>query len=149
MRRFGAHVLYRNSWGDAIYAVIDDPVIGARCALEIQAAMRKAKLARYGFAVRPELRLGAHFGPLYDGYDPVCEEKTFFGGHATIAARLEPVTPPGQVYVSEAMAAALVLAAHRRFSCDYVGQLPSAKGFGLMRMYLLNRLSMRENGERH
>jgi hypothetical protein len=139
LRRFGDHVLYRNSWGDAIYVVMDDPVVGAECALAVQAAIARADLARFGFAVRPELRLAAHFGPLYDGYDPICQEKTFYGAHATIAARLEPVAPPGHVYVSEAMAAALALSAHRQFTCDYVGQMPAAKGFGLMPMYLLNR----------
>jgi class 3 adenylate cyclase len=142
LRRFGSHVLYRNSWGDAIYVVMDDPAIGAECALAVQAAIGGADLARFGFAVRPELRLAAHFGPLYDGYDPICQEKTFYGAHATIAARLEPVAVPGQVYVSEAMAAALALSAHRQFRCDYVGQMPAAKGFGLMRMYLLNRTTI-------
>ena len=41
LKRFGDHVLYRNSWGDAIYVVIDDPVIAANCTLAIQEALKK------------------------------------------------------------------------------------------------------------
>jgi class 3 adenylate cyclase len=51
------------------------------------------------------------------------------------AARLEPITPPGQVYASEAFAA---LAAAQRtpdFTCDYVGQTPMAKAYGTLPAY--------------
>ena len=50
-------------------------------------------------------------------------------------ARIEPVTPPGAVYVTEPFAAALVLAGSDRFTCDYVGHMPLAKDYGRLRMY--------------
>ena len=33
---FGSHVEFRNSWGDALYAVIDEPRIAARIAIALQ-----------------------------------------------------------------------------------------------------------------
>ena len=45
-------------------------------------------------------------------------------------ARIEPITPPGEVYVSEPFAAGLVLADRRDLTCDYVGHMPMAKGYG-------------------
>ena len=48
------------------------------------------------------------------------------------------MTPPGEVYVTEAFAARLALGA-RDFACDYVGQVPAAKGWGTMRMHHLRR----------
>jgi class 3 adenylate cyclase len=53
------------------------------------------------------------------------------------AARIEPVTPPGQVYVSEAFAAAAAARGVQVFTCDYVGRLPLAKGYGDYPLYHL------------
>jgi hypothetical protein len=44
------------------------------------------------------------------------------------------------VYVSEPFAAALVLADRRNLTCDYVGHMPMAKGYGRLRMYRLRRI---------
>ena len=137
LRRFRRHILYRNSWGDAIYIVMDDPVFAANCCLAIQEAISKLGLSRYGLPPELALRLAAHFGPVYDGQDPIRKEQTFFGGHATLAARMEPVTPPGGVYVTEAMAAVIAIANAPRLHVEYVGNTPLAKGFGAVRMYSL------------
>ena len=40
---------------------------------------------------------------------------------------------PGAVYVTEAFAAALELAARRDFTCAYAGQVPAAKDYGSLR----------------
>jgi class 3 adenylate cyclase len=140
LRRYGRHVLYRNSWGDAIYVVIDDPIVAAECCLSIQEAIMRAKTARYGLSPELALRLSAHFGPVYDGYDPIRDEPTFFGANTTLAARIEPVTPPGHVYVTEAMASAIAMANAPRLRAEYVGNVPMAKGFGSTRMYSLDRV---------
>ena len=64
----------------------------------------------------------------------------FTGSHVSRAARIEPVTPPGAVYVTEPFAAALVLAGRRDLTCDYVGHMPMAKDYGRLRMYRLRRV---------
>ena len=140
LHAYDKHILYRNSWGDAIYVVIDDPVVAAECCLDIQDAIRKARLTRYGLSSGLALRLAAHFGPVYNGHDPIRDEPTFFGAHTTIAARIEPVTVPGQVYLTEAMAAAIAMANAPQLRAEYVGNVPMAKGFGSTRMYSLNRV---------
>jgi hypothetical protein len=48
------------------------------------------------------------------------------------------VTPPAEVYVTEAYAARLAMKPGA-FRCDYVGIVPAAKGYGTMRMYHLHR----------
>jgi class 3 adenylate cyclase len=57
------------------------------------------------------------------------------GSHVNRTARIEPVTPPGQVYGSYAFVALAHRQAPGRFSCDYVGRIPLAKGFGEFPMY--------------
>ena len=64
------------------------------------------------------------------------------GTHVTRTARVEPVTPPGAVYVTDAFAAALVLAGRDEYACDYVGHMPAAKDYGRLRMYRLRRRSV-------
>jgi class 3 adenylate cyclase len=144
LQRYGQHVLYRNSWGDAIYVVIDDPIVAAECCLAIQEAVGRTKGRGYGLSPDLALRLAAHFGPVYGGHDPIRGEPTFFGAHTTLAAMIEPVTPPGHVYVTEAMAAALTMVAAPRLHVEYVGNVPMAKGFGLTRMYMLERAKYRQ-----
>ena len=55
------------------------------------------------------------------------------------AARLEPITPPGQVYASQVFAALASAEGVRDFTCDYVGQTPLAKGYGTFPTYHVRR----------
>ena len=71
--------------------------------------------------------------------DLVLESPSFMGTHISRMARIEPVTPPGAVYVTEPFAAALELAGCTDLRCDYVGHMPAAKDYGRLRMYRLLR----------
>ena len=84
-----------------------------------------------------ELRLGIHFGPIYEIEDPVTKRRNYFGEHVNLAARIEPITPPSQVYVTESFAAQLTLSRGLNYRTEYVGIMPMAKDFGDLRMYLL------------
>jgi hypothetical protein len=70
--------------------------------------------------------------PVFETTDPVQGVTNYFGAHVSRTARIEPVTPPGEVYVTEQFAARLALEP-AGFGCDYVGQVPAAKGYGTMR----------------
>ena len=72
--------------------------------------------------------------------DPAMGATNFFGAHVSSAARIEPITPEGCVYVTEHFAAALAVEARDEFSCDNVGTDPEAKGYGDLAMYLLRQL---------
>jgi len=47
------------------------------------------------------------------------------------------VTPPGEVFVTEAMAAALALSGAASVRPEYVGSTQLAKNYGSLRMYVL------------
>ena len=64
---------------------------------------------------------------------------TFYGTEVSKAARIEPVTPTGAVFVTEPFAAILALEAPDRFDCRYVGRIQLAKGYGSYPMYRLTR----------
>jgi class 3 adenylate cyclase len=46
------------------------------------------------------LRIGLHAGPVYSCIDPVTQRTNYIGAHVSRAARIEPITPVGQVYAS-------------------------------------------------
>jgi class 3 adenylate cyclase len=137
LARHEEDVEHRNTWGDAVYSVLRTPVAAARCALGLQEAMAGVDLAAERLPGHLALRLGAHVGPVFPLRDPVTGARSFMGSHVSRTARIEPVTPPGAVYVTEPFAAALALHAGAEFQCDYVGHMPAAKAYGRLRMYRL------------
>ena len=137
LARHEDEIWHRNTWGDAVYVVLTDAVCAAACALELQEAVTAIDLPSVGLPEHLALRLGGHLGPVFPIHDPVVDAGAFMGSHVSRTARIEPVTPPGAVYVTEPFAAALVLAGCDRFTCDYVGHMPLAKDYGRLRMYRL------------
>jgi class 3 adenylate cyclase len=136
---YDEHLLYRNTWGDALYLVFGDVSQAATCALELQRAMGAIDLAEARLPADLSLRLGAHVGPAFPIVDPVRQVPSYFGSHVSRTARIEPVTPPTAVYVTEPFAAALALSGTEGLACDYVGHMPAAKDYGRLRMYRLRR----------
>lgn len=135
--RFSAFIEYRNTWGDGLYLVLSDAVASAECAIALQDTMGSLDFERAGLPLDMGLRIGVHFGPVYAMDDPVLMRKGFMGAHVSRTARIEPVTPEGSVYVTEALAAEMVLRVDSRFCCEYVGEIEAAKGYGRFRMYSL------------
>jgi len=131
-------VALKNTWGDAIHCVIPDVCRAAEICLAVQRRLRAIDGHLLGRDDAPTMRIGAHYGPVFEGWDPVLAHRTFYGRALSRAARIEPITPPGTVYVTEAFAAILLLESRGKFTCTYVGQVPLAKGFGTFRMYDLS-----------
>jgi tetratricopeptide repeat protein/adenylate/guanylate cyclase family protein len=142
LERHSDVIEHRNTWGDALFVVITGTVRAAECALELQDAMTRIDMRALGLADQLVLRMGVHVGPVFPVEDPVLRMRAFAGSHVSRTARIEPVTPPGTVYVTEPFAAALELAQHRELGCDYVGHMPAAKSYGRLRMYRLRRRTL-------
>jgi adenylate cyclase len=135
---YGADIEYR-TWGDGLFTVVSDATVAAACALDLQDAIQTVDLAGAGLPSHLALRLSGHVGPIFPIQDPVTESWSFTGSHVSRTARIEPGTPPGAVYVTEAFAADLELAGDGGIGCDYVGHLPAAKDFGRLRTYRIWR----------
>ncbi len=137
--RHGAHVIVRNTWGDGLFLVLDNAVNGARCALDLQERLQGIDLAAAGLPADMGLRLGGHTAPLVPVYDPVLRINMVMGRGLTRAARIEPRTPTGEVYVTTAFAALLRLEPGCGVTSEYVGHLTTAKNFETTPMHLLRR----------
>jgi hypothetical protein len=144
MRALGAAVdrhapSYRNAWGDAVQLVFEEVAAAAACAAALRDAMAPDSLAAAGLPATLVPRLALDFGPLLEVEDAVQRICKFAGRAMTRAARIEPVTPPGRIYATEALACEVALGAAPGLFCDYAGQVPTAKGFGVLPLYALRR----------
>lgn len=137
---YGKSVLFTNTWGDAVHVVFTDIVSAARCALAMQETLAGIDFRKLDLPGEVAMRISLHIGPVFIGHDPINREETYFGRTLTRAARMEPITPVGEVYVTEQFAALIEMERGDRVRCTYVGNVPLAKDFGNLRMYRLVRL---------
>jgi formylglycine-generating enzyme required for sulfatase activity/class 3 adenylate cyclase len=79
--------------GDGFIAIFDSPVEAVRCGIVIQQSMigRNAALPKHHWI---EYRIGVNLG------DVIIEPDDVYGDGVNIAARLENIADPGQVYIS-------------------------------------------------
>ncbi|OHD70403.1 MAG: hypothetical protein A2177_15350 [Spirochaetes bacterium RBG_13_68_11] len=141
MRRRRLRPVYKNTWGDAICLVFADPLEAADCALAMRDTIRRTDWSRLGLPGHLNLRIGLHAGPVYCLDEPLMERRNFFGSHVNQAARIEPITSPGNVYASEAFAALLLEDPRNPFDCRYVGVVVLPKEFGSYPIYHIKRLT--------
>ena len=119
-----------NTWGDAVYLVLNNASLAAECATQLQEATKEVEWKDIGFETPLQIRMAVHFGPIFTGIDPIRRQKNFFGTQVTRAARVEPITQPGEVYVTEAFAAQLYIEDPKEsLVCEYEGRVDLAKDY--------------------
>ncbi len=129
---------YRNAWGDAVQIAFDDVRDAAACAFDMRAALESQDPP-----IHP--RFAIDFGPLLPVHDAVQGVEKFSGRSMTRAARIEPVTPPGRIFTTEAFACEVALLPRGTgLTCDYAGRIPTAKGFGSLPLYAVRRAGAEE-----
>lgn len=131
--------LLANTWGDGLYLVFEGVEETGEFALRLCEAVRSTDWRAVGFRSDLGLRIGLHAGPAYACLDPVTGRPNYIGAHVSRAARIEPVTPPGEVYASRAFASLARSEGVRTFGCAYVGQMPLAKSYGTFPTYVVHR----------
>jgi class 3 adenylate cyclase len=129
----------KNTWGDALYFVFPNVQHAGRFALELCDFIHNADWSAKGLPEALNLRIALHAGPVYGHTDPITGQTNYIGTHVSYTARIEPITPPGKVYASQAFAAIASSEGVRDFTCDYVGQTPWAKGYGTFPTYHVHR----------
>jgi class 3 adenylate cyclase len=137
LSRHGEALLAANTWGDGLHLVFDRVERAAPALTDLQRTLSALDLAPLGVVGEGGMRIAAHFGSVYEMVDPVTGRANFYGSEVSRAARLEAVTPPGKVYISEPMAAAIEMACAEHFSSRYVGRIELPKSFGSERIYSL------------
>ena len=125
--------------GDGLYMVFGNAVDAAHYALELSALATSTDWSALGLPPTFNVRIALHCGPVYCGWDPVTATRIYTGPHTSRAARIEPITPPGQVYASSAFAAVAAASGADEVAMRYVGRIPLAKGSGTLALYHVQR----------
>jgi class 3 adenylate cyclase len=139
LAKSGTHPMHKDTWGDAACMVFADPLAAAQCALSMRDAVTGTDWEKRGLPRGLSMRIGLHAGPVYRIREPLLDRENFFGFHMNQAARIEPITRPGNVYASEAFASLLVADRRNRFDCRYVGVIVLPKRFGKYPIYHVKR----------
>lgn len=149
LKRYAGVIRETNSWGDAIFVVFNEATSAAAAALDMCEAFTHVDCEALGVPQGTAMRVALHYGPTYVGHDPVRRGVAHYGTEVSRAARIEPVTPSGSVYVTESFAAVLEMDAPGRFVCNYVGKVSLAKGYGIFPLYgLTNNPAVAEPSQR-
>ncbi|MEP3421240.1 MAG: adenylate/guanylate cyclase domain-containing protein [Erythrobacter sp.] len=136
---FGDHVEFRNTWGDAIYAVIDEPRTAAQIALKLQEELANVPPGLIPEGAVAGMRTGVHYGPIWVGTDRITGNRVWYGGEVNRTARIEPVTPVGGVYCTESFAAALLMDNYTGCQFTSVGRVILPKNYGEVELFRLER----------
>jgi class 3 adenylate cyclase/tetratricopeptide (TPR) repeat protein len=148
VQEFSPAPLMKNTWGDGLYFVFPDVRSAGRFALELRDRVKATRWGEQGLRDL-ELRIGLHAGPVYGCIDPVTGLRNYIGAHVSRAARIEPITPPGNVYASQSFAALAAAEKSLEFKCDYVGQTSLAKEYGNFPTYVVLRRCAASSGNSH
>jgi adenylate cyclase len=132
--RYQKHVSFINTWGDAVFAVLDNPLVTAHFSANLASSFLEPIP---GVPQQLGIRVSAHAAPVFGHQDLLLGRENFYGMHVNKTARMEPCTPLNSVYVTEEFAALLALEEQSDFLCEYAGEHTLPKNFGKFRMYHL------------
>lgn len=135
-----------NTWGDGLFLVFDSVGDAAKAAVELQASFQSIDLKKVGLPETMALRIGGHYGPVHSRQDPFLETMGIFGREVTVAARIEPKTAPGSIFVSEPFACALAAQGHAAFRCEPVGEAVETKDQGALVLFSLRKVDITGSG---
>jgi class 3 adenylate cyclase/tetratricopeptide (TPR) repeat protein len=133
-------IVAKNTWGDGLYLVFSNVEAAGKFALDLCDLITRTRWEMCGLPGGLGLRIALHAGPVYEFNDPITGGRTYSGTHVSRAARIEPITPPGQVYASEAFAALAAAQRATSFDLDYAGQIPMTKSYGTFPIYHVRRM---------
>lgn len=142
--RYRDDIQFVDTWGDAIYLVARKASTVAHIAAELNDAMSGVDQSHLALDEPLMLRIGLHYGPVYKLRDHLAQTVTYASTDVTKTARIEPVTPPGEIFGTEPLVAMLELEGEHWARYRYAGTIQSAKGYGAFRMFHIHPRLKRE-----
>ena len=128
-----------NTWGDGLFMVFDKATHGADFALALCELMKRGNRESLwkdaGLPSDLAMRVSLHSSPVKQLTNPLTQKLSHWGHNVSLAARIEPITPPNQVYGSAATAALIAAEGRADLSADFVGMVPLAKSFGTLELF--------------
>jgi class 3 adenylate cyclase len=135
-------ILYYNTWGDSYLFVFRNPKDALKAALALRDGFRDFDFTGSGLPGDIHIRCSIHAGVIaIDQFDdPIRGGKSrdVVGQNIVISARIEPITPPGRIWVTEAFKL-LLRELPRGIVLDSLGVKQLSKTWGASTLYDLRR----------
>lgn len=135
IEKFRPDIELIDTWGDGLYLITKKASVAARIAFELNEALAQVDQSMLDLQEPLLMRMALHYGPVFTLYDHFEQKETFSSNEVSKTARIEPVTPPGEIFGTEAFVAILELEGDRCTTFEYAGTIPSAKNYGAFRMF--------------
>lgn len=128
-----------NTWGDAIVAIFNEGIDAVDFMLEYRNFAPILKSANEEKKIIP--RIAGHYGEVNLFNDPLLGKMNMLGVEINTAARVEPVTRPGEVFVTKEFKESFEREQFLAKSVDFdeLGLIPLAKDFGEKELFRLRR----------
>lgn len=128
-----------DSWGKSLFYLFNTLPDAANFALEMRDFIVSTPWGERGLPADLGVRLVLHAGPVFAYHDPVLGRENCVGAHVNRAARIEPITAPGQVYATQEFAALCSAEDLAAVSFEFLGRLRTARLFEDAPLYRLDR----------
>lgn len=125
--------------GDGLYMVFDRPRDAGHYGLALAERIELRDWESVGLPATMGIRVALHSGPVFCGPNPITGQPMYTGPHTSRTARIEPITPPGQVYASAAFAAVAAATGVDDLHFSYIGRTQLAKKHGSLALYYVRR----------
>jgi len=127
-----------NTWGDGIVIICDKIQDICELSLLMRDKFRQINWSRLGLPSL-DIRISLHHGEYLEGIDGVTGRPTFCGKSIVSAARLEPITPPGVVWLTDTAARMLRDTGDDFLQADDIGSVTLPKNYGELSICALRR----------
>ncbi|WP_322551843.1 tetratricopeptide repeat-containing protein [Priestia megaterium] len=131
-----------NTWGDAVIAVFLNGLDAVEFMLAYRDTFNKENLGQ--LAISP--RIAGHYGEIHVFYDHLLKQDNAVGKNVDTTARIEPITRPGEIFVTAEFRKAFLEKIQRKgaFKFSRLGKYDLAKNFGSEELYRLYRCQEKE-----
>ena len=136
---FKVKPLFKNTWGDALHCVFSSIRDAGNFAINLRDRIGNIRWKEKKLPEDLNFRISLHAGPVFSFEDPILKVRNYTGSHVSRAARIEPVTPPGEIYASQQFAAMASSQGVNDFNCEYIGQVSLPKKSGIIPLYLIKK----------
>jgi class 3 adenylate cyclase len=133
----GIKPLVLNTWGDGLLVVTESPAEVAEIALRLVEAPPADPGAESGGFT---FRVGLHCGPaFFIPRDPITGNPNVYGADVNLAARIEPIATPGEVWASRPFVVMAAATSAIGLSFEEIGERELRKNSGMMRLSRIRR----------
>ncbi len=132
-----------NTWGDALVAITEDSEVIKSLLFDYREFFRSYDFSNKNIR-KLQPRIAAHFGEFNIFNDMLLNKKNAIGENINLTARIEPITLPGDIFVTEDFKFNIEKN-QNDLKFQFLGELPLAKNFGNYNLYRLLRSDEREH----